>query len=96
MKIDVFVAVDIGAEGEALAVGGEFAAADFPFVLGEPGDLLACDFEKADIVVSVAGVRGEQNVLAVGRNIVARVALFAAVRREQRAFPGGDFSDEDI
>ena len=95
-KIDVFVAVDVGAEGDVLAVWREFAAADFPFIFREPRDLLACDVEQANVVVAVASVRGKQHAPAVGRDVVARIALFAAVRREQRAFSGCDVGDEDI
>ena len=36
VQINVFVAVDVGAEGDVLAVGRELAAANFPFVVREP------------------------------------------------------------
>ena len=58
-QIDVFVAVDVGAEGEVLAVGGEFAAADSPFILGKPGNLFAGDIQQADVVVAVCRVGGD-------------------------------------
>src|ERR1700678_4347499 len=37
--VDIFIAIDVGAEGDVLAVEGEFAAANFPFVFGEPFNL---------------------------------------------------------
>ncbi len=37
VQVDFFVAVDVGAEGDVLAVGRELAAANFPFVMREPG-----------------------------------------------------------
>src|SRR5712691_11942842 len=38
VQIDVFIAVDVGAEGDVLAVRRELSTADFPFVLGQPLD----------------------------------------------------------
>ena len=96
MNVDVGVAVHVGGPGDGLAVGREIAAFDFPFVLGEPVDFLGGDIEQADVVVAVAGIRGDQQALSVGRDFVCGVELFALVRREQRALTGGDFGDEDI
>ena len=96
MQVDVGVAVHVGGPGDGLAVGRKIAAFDFPFVLGEPVDFLGGDIEQADIVVAVAGIRGDQQALAVGREVVGGVELFALVRREQRALAGGNFGDEDI
>ena len=79
-----------------LAVGRKIAAFDFPFVLGEPVDSFGGDIEQADVVIAVAGIRGDQQALSVGREVVGGVELFALVRREQRALTGGDFGDEDI
>src|SRR5271156_1795671 len=67
VQVDIFIAVDVGAEGDALAIGRKFAAANFPFVLGEPLDRLHgeisdrltfhADAEKADIVVAILSIR---------------------------------------
>ena len=75
VHVDVGVAVDVGGPGNGFAVGREIAAFDFPFVLGEPVDFLGRDVEQADVVVAIAGVRGDQQMLAVGRKIVGGVEL---------------------
>src|ERR1700678_4264026 len=37
--VDIFIAIAVGAEGDVLAVEGEFAAANFRLVFGEPSNL---------------------------------------------------------
>ena len=44
VQVDIFVAVDVGAESNVLAIRRELAAADFPFVVGEPLDLSGTRF----------------------------------------------------
>ena len=103
MQVDVFVAVNIGAEGDVLAVGRKLAAANLPLILCEPsgrywsvdpGD--RCSFiavlEKTDVVVSIRRIRCDQYLAQVrtGRhrvNIVRIIALLALMRRKQRALP---------
>ena len=96
VQVDIGIAVDVGGPGDGLAVGRKIAAFDFPFVLGEPIDFLGGDIQQADVVIAVAGIRGDQQMLSVGREIVGGVKLFALVRRQQRALAGGNFGDEDI
>src|ERR1700722_20781913 len=55
-QIDFFVAIYIGGESDVLALGRKFATANFPFVVGEPGNLFCRDVEQADVVVSVRGI----------------------------------------
>src|ERR1035437_233738 len=99
VQVDVFVAVNIGAEQDVLAVGREVASANFPLVLGEPLDLLwnegSClftfrpDVKQPDVVISVGRIRRDQYGLDIFQadpcEIVRIVALLALVRREQSA-----------
>src|SRR5580698_10599010 len=110
MQINVFVTVNVGAEGEVLAVGRKFAAANLPFVVREPSNLLRkqvsalCssnpDVQKANVLVSVGGIRRDKDGLGVLHTeqceIIRVIALLAFMRREQRALSRGDVGDEDI
>src|SRR5258708_1690913 len=98
VQVDVFIAIDVGAEGEVLAVRRELAAADFPFVFREPldwslvkyscdGGTFVTEVEKADVVVPVRSVRGDEYFPSVrnwtGINFVSEIKLLAFVRSEQ-------------
>src|SRR6202042_2918681 len=78
---NIFVAVDVSAEGDVLTIWRELAAANFPFIFREPGDLFCLSVERPDVVVAVRCVRSEEDMLAIGRKIVREVELFAVMRR---------------
>src|SRR6266852_3414150 len=59
IQVDVGVAIYVRVVSQKLAVGREALARNFPFVLREPADFLACDVEQADVVVAVAGIGGD-------------------------------------
>ena len=82
VNIDVGVAVDVSSPGDGFSVGRKIAGFDFPFVLGEPVDFLGRDVEQADIVIAIARVGGDQQMLAIGRELVGDVNGLAVVRRQ--------------
>ena len=82
VEINVGVAVDVGGPGQRAAIGRERSGVDLPLVVGEPLDLLGCDVEQSDIVVAVVRVRGDEDGLAVGRDVGGEVGLLALMRRE--------------
>ena len=51
---------------------------------------------QSDVVVAVAGVRGNQQALIVRAEVIGGKQLFALMRRQQSAFPGRLFSNEDV
>src|SRR3954471_9192794 len=53
LQVNVFVAVDVRAEGDALAIGRELVAADFPIVFGEPGYFFCRYIREADVLIAV-------------------------------------------
>src|SRR5882762_5986846 len=79
VDVDVGVAVDVGLPQNGLAVGGELAAVDFPFVMGEPVDFLGGDVEQSHIGVTVGGVGGDEQALAVEGEVVHPVVFLAGV-----------------
>src|SRR5208282_4748549 len=65
-EVNVGVAIYVRAVGKKLAVGRETLTRDFPLVVRQPADLLACDLEQADVVIAIPSVGRDQNALAVG------------------------------
>ena len=96
MQIDVGIAFDIRSPGDELAVRRKVAARDLPFVLGEPRNLLGRNIQQANIVVAIRRVRSNQQLLAIGREIIGAIKLFALVRREQGTLARRNFGDKDI
>src|SRR5260370_15567526 len=88
VQVDVGVALYIRGESQELAVGRKALAGKFPIVLREPADFFARVVQQADVVVAVAGVGGDQNTFAVGRNVIGRVSAFAVMRRQKPTFRG--------
>ena len=69
IQIKVGVAIDVRAVGQKLAVGRKTLARNLPFVLREPMDLLTGNIEQSDVVVAIARIRGDQDALAIRRNV---------------------------
>ncbi len=94
--VNLIVAIDIGGVEQRLAIGSEAVAGDLPLVLREPMNLFGRNVEQSGVVVTVAGVRRDEHILAVGRDVIGAVQLLAFVGREQRALAARDLGDEDI
>ena len=96
MQIDVAIALDIRRPRNEFAIRRKTSARDLPFVLGKPRDLPGCNIQQPNIVVAVCRVGSDQQLFAIGREIIGAVNLFALVRCEQGTLTRGDFGDEDI
>src|SRR5271169_810470 len=70
IQVNVAVAIHVAGVGQNLAVGREASTRTFPLFPREPADFLAWYVEQTDVVVAVAGIGGDQNVFAIGRNII--------------------------
>src|SRR6267378_3579383 len=96
MQVDVFVAIDVRAECDVLAIRRKLAAANFPFIVSEPGKFLSRCVEQTNVVVSVRGIRSKKNLPAVGREVAGEIEMLSIMRCQQRALSGCDLGDEDI
>ena len=93
MQINVFITVDVCAEGDVLTVRRELAATDFPFIFGKPFDrsgidvsslcALHADLKNSNVVVTVCGIGRDENyfLILAEINIVGAIKLLALVRR---------------
>src|SRR3979409_1050438 len=72
------------------AIGREAATGDFTRIVFKPVNFFGGDVEESGVLVTVGGVRCDQDVLAVGRNIVGLVESLAFMRGQQRALGTGD------
>src|SRR5580765_152844 len=76
MQINIFVAFHVCGESYVLSIRRKLASANFPLVLGEPFDLPRSEYpvqfafraevEQSDVVVTIRGVRGDEDLPAVG------------------------------
>src|SRR3984885_877304 len=75
VQVDIFVAIDVSAEGDVLAVGRKLAAAGFPLVFREPLDLFGsersvhlcfhADPKETNIFVPVLSIRSNQYLIEI-------------------------------
>src|SRR6185312_6576535 len=64
---------------------------NFPFVFCQPGEFFARDIEHAGVFVSIDGIGGKQQRLAVRRKIVHSEYLLSFMRSKQSDLPRRDF-----
>ena len=96
MQVDVFITIHIGTEHQMLAVEREVVGSNFPFVFGEPLDLLRREAQGPDVFVAIRCIGGEQDGFPVGRHVVGREKLLAIMRRQQGALSRAQICHEDI
>ena len=96
VQIDVGVAINIGRPRQRLAIGRKRSCAQPPLLVGQPVNLLGCDVEQSDIVVAVLRVRGDEDRLAIGRDVIRFVSVLACMLRQVCALAAGEIEHEDV
>src|SRR5712692_7652384 len=66
IQVNVSVTVHIRGIGQVSSVSGKADAGDFPLVLREPANFLGGDVQQSGVLVSIGGVRCDQDVLTIG------------------------------
>ncbi len=76
---DILVTVDVCSPGEGAAIGRKIAGAGFPFLLRQPLYFFGGDVKQPDVVVSIAGIGGDEQLPAIGRPVGGGINFFTTV-----------------
>ena len=96
MHKNIAVAIDVGGPCNRLAVRRKIPAADFPLVLRQPVNFLGRDLEQANVLVAIAGIARDQQMLPVRRKVTGCVQTLTLVRRHECALRSRNFGHEDV
>src|SRR5713101_7869197 len=80
VQVDIGVAIKVCGPAYGSAVGRDIASGNLPLVLRQPVDFLRYHIEQPNIVVAIAGIRSDEQALAVRRKLVCSVEVLAFVR----------------